>query len=343
MVCAGALLGAAGCSERVEPLPSLGADISQTGVSGLSSGAYMAGQFHIAHSSIVAGAGIVAGGPYGCAESVLGRLNPVWSVALAQNLNRAINGCTATSMSLLGVPNMDRLEKRTRERAERGEIDPLSGLKGDRVYLFTGSADRTVAPSLVRDAAALYERLGVAKADIALVDNIKAGHGFVTLDNGEACSASQSPFVNDCDYDQAGALLAHIHGTLKKPSRDIAGGLLDFDQSAFSSDGLAETGAVFVPDTCKEQPGCRVHIAFHGCRQNRADVGNAFVEGAGYNRWAAVNRIIILYPQAERSAANPKGCWDWWGYTGPEFLTRKASQIAAVHAMLKQLAAKSGP
>ena len=51
-----------------EPLPSLNVDLTQTTVSGLSSGAYMAGQFHIAFSAEVTGAGIVAGGPYGCAE-----------------------------------------------------------------------------------------------------------------------------------------------------------------------------------------------------------------------------------------------------------------------------------
>ena len=50
------------------PLPALGADLDATSVSGLSSGAFMASQFHIAHSRIVIGAGIVAGGPYACAE-----------------------------------------------------------------------------------------------------------------------------------------------------------------------------------------------------------------------------------------------------------------------------------
>ena len=50
------------------PLPALGADLEATSVSGLSAGAFMASQFHIAHSRIVVGVGIVAGGPYGCAE-----------------------------------------------------------------------------------------------------------------------------------------------------------------------------------------------------------------------------------------------------------------------------------
>jgi hypothetical protein len=47
-------------------------DISRTGVtvSGLSSGGFFAHQFHIAFSKLVHGAGIIAGGPFGCVESI---------------------------------------------------------------------------------------------------------------------------------------------------------------------------------------------------------------------------------------------------------------------------------
>ena len=48
-------------------LPAFQADLGQTTVSGLSSGAYMAGQFAVIHSSLVTGAAIIAGGPYYCA------------------------------------------------------------------------------------------------------------------------------------------------------------------------------------------------------------------------------------------------------------------------------------
>ena len=41
---------------------SYNVDIGETSVSGLSSGAYMAVQFHVSFSSIVKGAGITAGG-----------------------------------------------------------------------------------------------------------------------------------------------------------------------------------------------------------------------------------------------------------------------------------------
>lgn len=52
-----------------EALPRLQADLSRCSVSGLSSGAFMAVQLHLAHASMFSGAGIVAGGPYRCAQS----------------------------------------------------------------------------------------------------------------------------------------------------------------------------------------------------------------------------------------------------------------------------------
>src|SRR3954469_23365352 len=51
----------------VEPLAAFAKlDPADITVSGISSGAFFAHQFHIAFSSLVKGAGIVAGGPFGC-------------------------------------------------------------------------------------------------------------------------------------------------------------------------------------------------------------------------------------------------------------------------------------
>jgi poly(3-hydroxybutyrate) depolymerase len=58
----------------LQAVPNL--DRRSVTVSGLSSGGFFAHQFHIAYSKLVNGAGIVAGGPYGCVENIP---NP-WSV-----------------------------------------------------------------------------------------------------------------------------------------------------------------------------------------------------------------------------------------------------------------------
>ncbi|SOE01089.1 hypothetical protein [Caenispirillum bisanense] len=73
-VCAAATMLAAvpaGHAAEAPPLPRLTVDWSQVSVSGLSSGAYMAVQMQTAHSADIMGAGIFAGGPYGCARGGL--------------------------------------------------------------------------------------------------------------------------------------------------------------------------------------------------------------------------------------------------------------------------------
>jgi hypothetical protein len=52
------------CSRVGDSLPGLGIVVGQTSVSGLSAGAYMAGQLQVAHSKQIVGAGIVAGEPF---------------------------------------------------------------------------------------------------------------------------------------------------------------------------------------------------------------------------------------------------------------------------------------
>ncbi len=110
----------------------------------------------------------------------------------------------------------------------------------------------------------------------------------VTQAAGNAdCSATAPPFINDCDYDAAGALLAHLLGPLAPPAQQPAGRLASFDQRAFGDQAISmdEEGYVYVPSTC-ERERCRVHVAFHGCRQGRAVVSERFAREAGYNRWA---------------------------------------------------------
>lgn len=324
-------------------LPSLGAKPTEISVSGISSGAYMAGQFQLAHSGVVSGAAIIAGGPYGCAVSSYAgfMLGPVRSAA---NLSKAVNGCMLNLYSIWGIPDVNHLVRQAQRLARDGEIDPVSGVLDDKVYLFSGKNDRTVRPAIVAAAGEFYEKLGVAPANIKRVSDYPAGHAFVTESEGGACEVSREPYVVDCDYDQAGDVLQHMYGPLSPPSASSEGEFRTFDQSQFlvglGTHGLDETGVVYLPLTCVREPGCRIHISFHGCGQTSDEVGDAFTRGSGFARWADRNRLIILFPQVRTTAMNEHGCWDWWGYSSDKFLTRAGPQVAAVKRMLDRLAAE---
>ena len=327
---------------NVTSLPPLGLDINQTTVSGISSGAYMAGQFHLAHNSIVTGAGLIAGGPYGCAQSVFSGVAP-GAGAIILSASRAVNGCMLNALKIWGVPNPARLAKKARALARQQRIDPIENITSDRIYLFSGSKDQTVKPPIVEAAKAFYIDIGIKPQNIRFKNDIPAGHGFVTTDHGGACASSNRPFIVDCDYDQAGAVLNHLIGNLAPPAIKKTGTFLKFDQIEFAPKGrthyLSKTGIVYIPKSCRSSKGCRVHVAYHGCSQNIAAVGDAFSRDTGYARWADNNRIIILFPQVSTGPLNPTGCWDWWGYTGKDYLTRSAPQIQAVRAMLERLSA----
>lgn len=327
--------------EEARDLPALGADIDQTSTSGISSGAYMAGQYQMAHGREVVGAAIIAGGPYGCAESVFAPLMPAPGAAM-MNVSRAVNGCMLNALALWGVPDSGVLADKARRLAEEGAIDPIDSDLSDRVYLFAGKNDRTVVPEIVAHAAEFYGRLGLPSENIKFETGIDAGHAFVTEGSGLACNRTGEPYVVDCNYDQAKELLAHILGPLKPASAAPEGTYSDFDQRPYVENlgdhGMADTGVVYIPRDCEDGPGCRVHVAYHGCAQNRDMVGDAFIKGTGFARWADANRLIILFPQTTTELMNSQGCWDWWGYTGRDFLTRRAPQIEAVHRMLQKLA-----
>jgi poly(3-hydroxybutyrate) depolymerase len=306
-----------------EPLPGLRAQATGVTASGLSSGGYMAVQLHIAHSASVSGAGAIAAGPYYCAQG------SVWT---------AYWNCMSPK-PWAPVPPSAFLKTQTDALAVAGKIDATKNLAGAPVWLFSGTRDRTVAPEVVKAAAAHYTLYG-AKA--ALVADKPAGHAMPTHDAGRACETSESPFVNDCGYDAAGEMLKHLLGALQPPSRSAQGRLLEFDQRAYGGRdiSLGDIGYVYVPRHC-EGAQCRVHVAFHGCRQGAEEVGMRYVSEAGYNRWADTNALIVLYPQAIARwwpLFNPRGCWDWWGYTGAAYATRDGAQIRAVGAMLARLA-----
>ena len=319
-------------------LPALGTSNEGLTVSGLSSGAYMAVQFQVAYSSLVRGAGVIAGGPYFCAEN---------------KVDRALANCMEPTAGN-APPAPDETLSTVEQLAKAGKIDPLNDLRDDRVWLFSGGQDKTVAASVMETLLAFYQKILPAEA-IRYVRLPDAGHAMPSVADTQpnACATSAPPYINRCqDFDAAGQLLAPLNGP-RTPSTSAADrARLAVDQrpvrqGAPSDASLADDGYAFIPKDCRTG-GCRVHVAFHGCRQNAGEIGRRFVEGAGYNHWAASNRLIILYPQtvsrfglafgSAKWILNPKACWDWWGYTGPDYHTRDAVQMRAVRSMIEQLA-----
>jgi poly(3-hydroxybutyrate) depolymerase len=307
-----------------EPLPALHAQASATTVSGVSSGGYMAVQLHVAHSAIVAGAGVIAGGPYYCAQG---------------SVFTALYNCM-TPGRWTPLPRTAALKAQTDALSLSRRIDSVRYLENARIWLFTGGNDHTVQRAVVEGARDFY---AAYKAQVTIVADKPAGHAMVTQTYGAQCGTTASPFIVDCDYDAAGALLGTLLGKLKPPAAKETGRLMRFDQSPFASAeiSLDAVGFVYVPQSCDKER-CRLHIAFHGCRQGAAEIGQEFVRDAGYNRWADTNELIVLYPQAIKrfspSAWNPRGCWDWWGYTGPDYHTQSGAQIRAVKAMIDRVA-----
>lgn len=310
-------------------LPRLGADLTQTSVSGFSSGAFMAGQFAVAYSSIVQGVGMIAGGPYYCTGVP----------ASDPPLRNALTRCMNPEFARTNPPDARSLWTSARRFAQAGLIDDTAHLARQRVYLFNGTQDRILTSAVTDQARNFYDMAGAHS--ITYVNHRLAGHGMVTDRPGDNdCGASYQPFFNNCGLPLARNILAAVYGPLMPAPARTSGALRQFSQRRFAkaASGLAATGYVFVPKDCASG-GCRVHVAFHGCWQNVQAVGDHFYRHAGYNQAADTNRIIVLYPQVAASSApfNPAGCWDYWGYTNPDYYTRRGVQLSAVRAMLSRL------
>ena len=313
------LVASCGQSEN-EPdyggLPALGADPVVT-VSGISSGVYMADQYRVAFSGSVAGAALVAGGPWGCAQG---------------DLKTALGPC------LLGEGiDLDALRSAAAKLETAGSIDALGNLDGQRLLFFRGSNDVVIPPKLFSAARDIF-----AAEEVETIDDVPATHGWVTLNTDNDCTTFSTPFLVNCDFDLAGAIAGHLYGDLAPRATDTTEALA-FEQAPYGDDAsLAETGYVYVPPSC-ETERCRIHVFFHGCEQSAATVGRAVVDNAGLNEWAESNQLIVLYPQVAPSSfapLNPLGCWDWWGYTGDAYLTKDAPQLRAVHAMIERLSSR---
>ena len=321
----GALLSLAACNaEQIETssAAAFNIDAQRITVSGISSGAYMAGQLHVAHSALFGGAALLAGGPYHCAGG-----------SIQKALGPCISGGDIDEAGLLEY---------ARIAADAGNIDSLENLANDPVWLFHAANDAVVSVDMTQAAASVYQHFTAAES-IVVVTDVEAVHGMPTLETGVACDTMAEPFLNACDYDAAGALLRTLYGELQ--GRVAATGqLVPVTQPDAAAASMLDEALLYVPAACRDGAPCGVHVALHGCSQSVEKVGDAFARGAGYNEWAESNDLLILYPQVASSKVlpmNPLGCWDWWGYTGEDYANQNGAQVRVIKSMLDNLAGKT--
>lgn len=406
-------------------------DVGQISVSGISSGGFMAHQFHVAHSEHVMGAGIVAGGPYYCAQGTI--LDAVTKCSQFVMLECRALGldprwCAQSDLAPKDKTGIARAARASFDEARKqeaaGNISKLSHLKNGKVYLFSGVHDAIVPQGVMDTLFHFYadaNKAGVAQANIDYSRTFPARHtmvrdsfskpagnvvGSCPLPPAALPAPDEDAYIDDCEavagqyqeksgcncppaaasgettatcppsneqalckdlreVDLAGAILKRLYGapalsTGRAPvaesavqafdQRQVFSKFSDIPFTALQNASMAREGYVFIPPACRDGRRCKLHVAFHGCRQGgqtdrrRGHSGNLFAKFAGYNEWAQAHDLVVLYPQVDRRAnpppLNPRGCWDWWGqnYTHAGYHTQHGTQIKAVAQMINLLA-----
>ena len=227
--------------------------------------------------------------------------------------------------------------------AAQKRIAPLKFLKTRPIFILNGQQDATVRPLAGIKSLQFYSHFTDEK-NIFSNFSLEAGHGFPTVDQGIRCASTAAPWVLNCNYDTARESLTFI---LK---RDLYIGLAKTENlyrwpvRSLLTPGshIAPEAIVYIPTAClgAQSSLCDLHVVFHGCRQTLDEAGLDFILKSGYNDWAENNRLVILYPQMTKSTLNPKGCWDWWGYTNDDYDQTSGLQIKSIMQMIHSLTGK---
>lgn len=307
-------------------------------VAGISSGGFMTTQLQLAYPETFPRAAMLAGGPYDC-----------FAVA------GGVKGCLYDSG--LSSQQMDSMVDRATRNAGNHLLGDLAQLDHGVVYVLYGTEDVVVGPKIAGSVATFYRQLkatlGSQLADLQISEDgtHDFGHTFPTylpplpISNpraGDNCNKSVSPYLGRCGFDGAKNILEHLYPEIKTGAEPdgAAGKLTIVPVKSFAPAGGASIGKYFytyTPAACLKGQPCGLLLALHGCNQNDSMIGLSFVRDVGFNRWADDYRLIVVYPQTQSTADNPGGCWDWWGYTGPQFDTRNGPQIAWLNRLVTRL------
>ncbi|KAH7147118.1 Alpha/Beta hydrolase protein [Dactylonectria estremocensis] len=311
-------------------LSAYNVDPNSVSGSGFSAGGFMAAQLGVAYSdTFKTGFGVFAGGPYDCAR------NQLYSNCM-NNQNPFITKPVANMQSWSG-----------------NQIDSVANLKNRQIYMQVGSADTTVGPKPMNQLKAQLANFDES-SKVSFVTTNGAAHVFPTDFDGSgnnACGQTMSPYISNCGYDGAGAVLKWMYGDLAPQNNgQLSGTLVSFSQTGtYGASGMDSTGYLYVPQACQSgSTVCKLHVAFHGCAQSYSHIGAKFISNTGYNKWADKNNIIILYPQAKVDysihsvwgglvLSNPNACFDWVGWYGSNADQKGGVQMKALVNQVNQI------
>jgi hypothetical protein len=157
-------------------------------------------------------------------------------------LEIALSACT-TQPELI---NVSELVDITRSTELTGTIDLVSNLKGDRVYLFSGTVDTVVKQGMrclrpsdmgAQLSAGVMEKLSTYYKSFGCVEtrnfSTPCEHAMISNSFGNACNYLGSPYINNCNYDLAFELLSTLLGPLNTPVQPISANV----RSEMSDDG----------------------------------------------------------------------------------------------------------
>jgi poly(3-hydroxybutyrate) depolymerase len=333
------VLGTTSARPAVVKLQPYQIDPSKIFVAGISSGGFAAVQMHVAHSATFKGAAIYAGGVYWCAGT--GGAATALANCGGQTLptNQAsYNSTLAASEAYLDL------------QSSLGTIDPSSNLRGQPVYLWSGTQDNVVHPLEMADLNSEYKRYG---ANVHFDNTFPAAHGWESPDGELSCGTLGSPYMVKCllngaPYDSVKTWLTMFLGNLNaRNNGKLSGTLYTFDQTEFGASpnvSMSSTGSVFVPKACEQGKTCGLVLALHGCKQEAARIGNRWVAQAGINEWADTNRLVVVYPDTIASSApgptNPNACFDWWGYSNqsdPNYALKSGLQMSVLYSIVQRV------
>lgn len=297
--------------------------VSDWGVSGISSGAMMSAQLAISHSNEISKVGLFSSSIYGCSQG---------------DVQSALKICMAATDKVNEKRSLDYLKK----KKIPDEIDSLDNIKKQRVFLFHGKLDKVVKFDILAKNDFFYTSL---KATTKAQSLDQLGHSFATNNStGAACESSVSPYINNCQYDSIDAFFQFIYpnNTATKSSANKHS-LYNWNIESFISNEkltkahISKEVYIYIPKDC-ENSSCSAHLALHGCHQAPEYVGMDFIEKAGYLEAAEKFKTVMVFPSILKSANNPYGCWDWWGYAeAGNYDTKKAPQIEVLYQIMKQL------